>query len=371
MPTALLVTADLGGNIPPLFGIASELRHRGWTVHVHGDARLRSRAETAGFSFTEGSGPAYDPLAAMSTPAGLRAVSRFFGDRSRGRDAVELARRIDADVALVDTLLAGVVAECTAAGVPTVVLGHTIWHYIERVYARSPIALLMRLHGVDLLRTLRAADAMIIPTDPRLDGAGALPPNAVRTGPVLQETPRREERGPRARVLVSLSTNWFPGQDAVLQRVLDAVEPLPVDVVVTAGRASDIGRLRVPANAEVHRMLDHAAVLPGVDVLIGHGGHATTVRALAHGVPILVVPVFSMIDQPAIGRAVQRIGAGLTLPGRAKPDRIRKAVVRLLHEPRFRRTAEAIGNDLARGVGASAAADEIARVAASRARTAA
>ena len=40
MPTALLVTADLGGNIPPFIGVGRALLRRGWTVHLLGDGSL-------------------------------------------------------------------------------------------------------------------------------------------------------------------------------------------------------------------------------------------------------------------------------------------------------------------------------------------
>lgn len=362
MPTALLVTADLGGNIPPIMGIAGELVRRGWTVHLLGDERLRERAGAAGLRFLR-SAIHFDPLRPMSTPRTLITMSRFFGGPATGREAVEVARRVRADVVLVDTLLVGAVAACTTAGMPTVVLGHTLWTYMEKGFARGPIALLMRVRGLDMMKTLASAHLMLIPTSQRLDDA-VLPRNALRIGPVLQETPRREGREALPRVLVSLSTNWFPGQDQVLQRVLDAVAPLPVEVTATAGRAIDLATLRVPANAQVHRMLDHAGVLPGVDLLIGHGGHATTVRALAHGVPVLVIPLHAMIDQRAIGQSVERAGAGLVLPTRADPAAIRTAAQRLLGEPSFRARAEELGAEIRSQDAAAAGAAAIERVAA-------
>lgn len=47
--TALVVTTGLGGNIPPMLGIATELRRRGWNVIVHSDDPVTQRAQQDGF----------------------------------------------------------------------------------------------------------------------------------------------------------------------------------------------------------------------------------------------------------------------------------------------------------------------------------
>src|SRR5688572_32535190 len=53
-------------------------------------------------------------------------------------------------------------------------------------------------------------------------------------------------------------------------------------------------------------------VLPRAAAMVCHGGYATTVGALAHGVPQVVVPVFA--DQGRNARRVAEIGAGIALP---------------------------------------------------------
>jgi hypothetical protein len=70
---------------------------------------------------------------------------------------------------------------------------------------------------------------------------------------------------------------------------------------------------------------------------VGHGGFGTTMAALAHGVPMVVVPLFA-IDQHYNAAAVARAGAGVALgegPGAtgvgARPHR--PDVLRPKHEP--------------------------------------
>lgn len=357
MPTALIVTADLGGNVPPELGIAAELQRRGWGVIVHGDERLRHPVAEAGLRFALAEGDAYDPLQPRTTPRALREITRFMADRSRGRSALAVAEREGADVVVVDALLLGAAAQCEEEGLRTVILAHTTWDYFARSFESGPIAALVRLRGVSPVRTFDRADKVLVTSDARLGSTKTLPGNAVRTGPVLQERPEPTRTEDPPLVLVSLSTVWFPGMSKALQRVLDALAPLPVRVEVTTGRTIRPADLRVPGNANVQPFADHGRILPHASLVVGHGGHATTVRALAHGVPLLVLPMHPMLDQPLIGKAVAAAGAGLRLPKSARPEAIRAAARRLLAEPAFRTAAEAIGADLRGGDGAGAAAD--------------
>jgi UDP:flavonoid glycosyltransferase YjiC (YdhE family) len=65
---------------------------------------------------------------------------------------------------------------------------------------------------------------------------------------------------------------------------------------------------------EVHHYLPHEEIMPKASLVIGHGGHSTTMRALAHDLPLLILPVHPMLDQPMIGKAVADVRAGLVDP---------------------------------------------------------
>lgn len=359
MSVVLIVTVDLGGNIPPAIGIAAELRRRGDRVVVLADEAVRTRAERAGAEFLLAEGVAYDPLLPRSAPRTLREITRLFADRARGRAAAAVARSLGADVVLVDGLLVGAAAETERAGIPTVLLAHTTWAYFARTFRRGPVRALLRWRGVEPMAVVDAAARVLVVADPRLDRT-PLPRNAVRVGAVLQDAPALGRRGTPPTVLVSLSTIWYPGMGPALQRVLDALADLPIRVEVTTGRAVRAVDLRIPSNTTVHELADHGDLLLRSSALVGHGGHATTVRALARGVPVLVLPMHPMLDQPVVGREVRAAGAGLDLRKSAKPVEIRAAVSRLLEEPAFRDAARSIAERMAERDGAAAAADELA-----------
>lgn len=362
MPTALLVTADLGGNIPPFAGLARALVARGWAVHLLGDAALAGVAAREGLPFTSSERIRYDPLVPRTTLRTLRDITRLFADRALGREAVAIARRIGAGVVVVDTLLVGVVTECEDAGLTTVVLAHTLLGFLRRNFGPGPVGALLRLRGVRATAVLERADLLLLATDAAFEPDATPPGNAASIGAILQEAPRRRERGGRPLVLVSLSSIWYPGQERVLQHVLDGLAALPVDVVVTTGRAVDPAALTEPANADVRGFVDHAELLPEAALVVGHGGQATTMRALAHGVPVLVLPLHPMLDQPMIGRAVARAGVGLLLPKRADPGAIRAAAGHLLADEGVRTAARAFGERLAATDAADAGAEALERL---------
>ena len=67
-------------------------------------------------------------------------------------------------------------------------------------------------------------------------------PAVCHTGVVWQGVPKAAVHASVPRILVSLSTCAFAGQRRMLQNILDAIAPLPVEATVTVGPAIDAGR---------------------------------------------------------------------------------------------------------------------------------
>ena len=194
MPTVLVVTVDLGGNVPPVLGLAAE---------------LAPAATASCCTPTRPFGAAPPPPAASSCSPREPTTTRCWrGARSArcGRSPASsrtagaavtsstAARTLGADVVLVDALLTGTAAEVEAAGLRTVLLGHTTWEYLAPQLGRGP-----RHRRAPAPR--RRADAGARARRPappahrrRLDPADPLPANAVRVGAVLQEPVARRRR---------------------------------------------------------------------------------------------------------------------------------------------------------------------------------
>ncbi|UZJ26037.1 glycosyltransferase [Rhodococcus antarcticus] len=352
----LVATADLGGNAPPALGIAARLAADGADVHVIGHDRQRSAVAALGLGFTAYTHPrGYDARKPRSTPSTIRGLAGLSCDSGVGVDLLETAATRRSEVLLVDCMLLAALRAGARSGLPTVALVHTFPEFFTGPWAHGPIGALATLRGLRPATVWAELAGAVTVCLPELVGASTALGGPV-VGPVWQGTPRRATPSPvRPVVLISLSTVWWSGQDAVAQRVLDAVGGLDVDAIFTTGPALDPAALTAPANVEVHRWADHADLLPGVNAVIGHGGHATTMLALAHDLPLLMLPMHPLVDQPTVARVVAEHGAGLRLRRSAPVETIRSALDRLVTDPSYRIAAGDLGARIRGHDGAAAA----------------
>ena len=137
---------------------------------------------------------------------------------------------------------------------------------------------------------------------------------------------------------------------------VDAIGELPLHAVVTTGPAVDPAGLTAPDNVELHRFIPHADVMPTVSLVVGHGGHSTTMLALAHDLPLVILPVNPAFDQPIIGRRIAELGAGVTLPPTSSAAEIRAAIERAHVTPSIQTEAARLGAAIRATHGTSAAA---------------
>jgi UDP:flavonoid glycosyltransferase YjiC (YdhE family) len=349
MADVLFVTWDGGGNVPPAAGIAEELRSRGHRVRFLGHPRQAPDFAERGLEFS--GFPTARPFDS-TVPATPLTILAAFGDRAMGADVVAELDARPADVVVVDCLLFGVMDALRGAGRSYVGLEHSFDACWRRL-AKGPFGLLLRLRGLNALELLDAGEPTMAATIPELDAGHG---DVVHTGAVVSGVPARVSR---PTVLVSLSTFAFRGLEPTWQRVLDAVAPLDARVIATTGPAVDASRLRVPARVELHRWLPHGDVMPEVSVVVGHGGHATTMTALAHDLPLLVLPMDSKTDQPFIGRALEAAGAGRSMSRRSSPRKIRAAIETLLADGPHHAAAARLGTAVRGLPGATTGADLI------------
>jgi UDP:flavonoid glycosyltransferase YjiC (YdhE family) len=158
-------------------------------------------------------------------------------------------------------------------------------------------------------------------------------------------------------VLVSLSTYAYARMRETLQSVVDATAGLGVPVVATTGPAIDPAQIRGHADLEVLRFVPHAHVMPRATVFVGHGGHGGTMTALAHDLPVLLLPMYDLADQPMVARSIERAGAGRTLSRRSAPAEIRAALHGLLADGAHRVSAARLGAAIRRRDASRTAAD--------------
>jgi MGT family glycosyltransferase len=159
--------------------------------------------------------------------------------------------------------------------------------------------------------------------------------------------------GDRPIVLVSTSSE-HQRDKRLVSVAFEALAGSQMDVVATLP-AHALDGLRVPDNARLESFLPHGPLLSRARCAITHGGAGITQKALAHGVPVCVVPFGR--DQGDVARRVELAGAGVRLsPRRLTPSRLADAVSAAIE---LRDGARRIGEAFAAAGGAVAGADAI------------
>ncbi|WP_167043437.1 glycosyltransferase [Salinibacterium sp. ZJ454] len=365
MGSVLFVTWDGGGNVPPALGIATELARRGHAVRFLGHPSQWEAFTGVGFTAEEfRHARRWSVTEAAGMTAAAMRYAGVFTDRGMGKDLVESVTRTTTDLVVIDSLLFGAMAGAARAGTRYSLLVHTLYSATFKTFVRGPLGLSARLRGFDPAALYRSAEHIIAATLKEIDYGASR--RILYTGPVLSAAAvgGGATRGESADnsgdllVLVSLSTTYISGQADALQRILDAVDGLAVRAVVTTGPAIDPAALTAPLNAEVHRFLPHARVMPTASLVVSHGGHATTMLALAHDLPQLIMPMNPFFDQPVIARALSDRNVGRTLPKNAPVSDIRTTIEHMLTDlDRYRDNAARLGTLVRAQDGAAAAAD--------------
>src|SRR6185503_20411409 len=101
-----------------------------------------------------------------------------------------------------------------------------------------------------------------------------------------------------------------------------------------------------PPNAYVERYVSQALLLPRVDAVVSHGGSGSMLAALAHGLPMLLVPLGA--DQ--FDNAARAVEAGLArrlLPDELDVATAREAVAALLEDDGARERARTVAAEIA------------------------
>jgi UDP:flavonoid glycosyltransferase YjiC (YdhE family) len=336
MARIAFVTWAGGGNVAPALATGVRMRDAGHQVEVVGPQSLGERVTGEGLEFVP-------RLVPDEWDVELMAVSV--------RDLLE---RRDVDVAVIDYMLPGAICGAEATGRPTAALVHTLYAALWRDGAPHPMAFAVNVGQLNEARTavgleplahvgqlLERVDRVLVTCPAEVDIVMPDIAASVRyVGAVMEPadtlwTARHHPQRPL--VVVSLGTTPM-GEEGLVQRVLDALEDEPVEVLALLGDHLRPEALRSPANALVRGYVRHASVLPAADVVITHGGLGTVLAALRHGVPMVCLPLGR--EQPENAQAVERLGAGRVLAPDSPASEIREAVREVLESEVCRLAAQ-------------------------------
>lgn len=379
-----------GGNVPPFIAALRGLAARGHDVRMIGDVSMKTEAIAAGARFQSWTrAPNRPDRSAESCFVRDRdikdpiAAFRQWRDRifvgpaqDHALDILDALTAEPADLMIGSDLLFGGMLAAEIARVPLVLLaanislsplpghppfgpgfqpagnaaerardaevaaaGETLWNETLPAFngARVHFGLAPLTRVLD--QTARAG-LCLLATSSSFDFPVTQLPDHVRyVGPLLEEpswvtsSVQRETGGDvLPNVLVSFSTT-HQGQDETLRRIVAALGQLRVSAVVTLGKALEQLTIAAPDNVRILGSASHDAILPSAQVVVTHGGHGTVLRALSHGVPLVVMPMGR--DQNDNAARVEYHRLGIRLDPTASPSEITRAVQGVLADASF------------------------------------
>ena len=359
MARIVIVTWAGGGNVPPALVLATRLAARGHDVRAIGTDSLADRFTGEGIAFT-----ARDPLHEWD-PSAL------------ARDVLAAAR--PADLVVADYMLPSALSAAEAAAVPAVALVHTLYGAnLDGSGGLFPMGMAGSLETQAAVRAdlgvpavasfgeLLGRSAGVMVTSPEsLDVPVPDRPDQVRyVGPLIEPAgPDDGWRPPgvddgRPLVVAGLGTTPMDELPA-LRRVLAALGLASVRGLVTVGDHLHPADLDPPHGVTVSGHVRHAAVLPWASAVVCHAGLGTVLAALAHGLPLVAVPLGR--EQPANADAVARVGAGVTVDPSSPPEDIAGAVRRAVDDLELRAGAARMAVEIDALVQSDAAVHEVER----------
>jgi MGT family glycosyltransferase len=368
----LVVIWDGGGNVMPAAALTAALVDHGHDVRVIGPVVLQDRFERAGARYRpfQRAQPPHLKEADVSED-NLLGWTRYVSGRRLADEVLDELRSEPTDAAVVDAFLSAGLAAAEKAGVPSVALVHVLyapaiagplatqWDPTRAMVenTRRHLGVAEIDPGAPLMAGLWSRCPIVLVCAPQTFDfpSDHLPANARYVGPILEGPKASPWRPGGGRVLVSFSTTAMRQGD-VLQRTLDALADVEVEVVCTLGGVPVDG-LSPPPNASISDWISHRELLPQTDVVVTHAGLSTVMTALASGVPMVCMPMGR--DQPLNAQRVATLGLGVELSAASTSTAIREAVEDVLNNLSFRRHAKSMADDIAAYANGAVAVQEL------------
>jgi MGT family glycosyltransferase len=367
-----VVTWSGGGNTTPTYALARRLIACGHEVTLLGQSAQAEAARDLGARFVSLGVPDWTPGKSLEDESD--AFSSLLFGPAVGEAVLDTIARDAPDVLVVDCMLTSALAVAERAALPSAALVHVLYEQFvagtmgRRWSAKLPVINETR-SGFGLppvgspMALLEPMRLVLVACPQAFDTAmPVLPQNVRYVGAMLDDPPTAPSASPwpladgRPRVLVALSTT-FQHQEAVLRRIAAALALLPLEAVITVGHAVEVDAIAPARNVAVVRYLAHRTILPDCALVITHAGLGTVMAALAHGVPLLCLPMGR--EQHDNAARVAACGAGLVLPPDADVDEISQTVRAMLAAPEYRTAARHMAATIARRDGRELAVDAL------------
>jgi UDP:flavonoid glycosyltransferase YjiC (YdhE family) len=380
-PLRILFTfAGDSGHFHPLVPIARACAAAGHTVAVGTRPRMMPVVRAAGFEAfaaepAAGRPPKRIPLQPLDQEREDRDLRDGFADRLarvRAAGLLALAETWRPDLVVCDEVDFGSVVAAESLGVPyATVAVMAAGSFVRSDLVAEPLSRLRAEQGLPPDPGLEMLSRYLVlsPVPPSFRDPAFPPPATAHTISPLTEEHAGEPLPPlsgKPLVYFTLGTVFNLESGDLFERVLAGLGRLPVDVVATVGREIDPAELGPqPPNVHVERFIPQSAILPRCRVVVSHGGSGSVIGALAHGVPVVLLPMGA--DQLLNAARCEALGVGRVLdPTTVTPERVRESVSAVLEDGAYRCAAGRLRAEAVAAPGPAHAVELLERLAATR-----
>ena len=133
----------------------------------------------------------------------------------------------------------------------------------------------------------------------------------------------------------------------IARAAVAALSDLPVRVILTVGEHTGQSLGQTPSNVRIERYIAHGHVLERAALMVSHAGHGSVMRALWHGVPMVLVPWGR--DQGGVAARAEHLGVAAVISrGELTDEQLARVASRILSDPAVRQQAGAVSKRLQR-----------------------
>ncbi|MGQ0604963.1 MAG: glycosyltransferase [Anaerolineales bacterium] len=373
------------GHFEPLVPVARAAETAGHTIAFGCGPSMAATVEGAGFTtFTLGTSAGGAPERLPLRPLDVEREAQEFRDRFardgaqyRAPHTLALCAKWQPEILVCDETDFGGMVAAERLGLPyATVLVIASGSFVRKALIAEPLRALRVEHGLppDPDLTMLSRYLVLSPFPPRFrDPAYPLPVTAHSFRPFTLDS-ARDEIAPawgarlddKPTVYFTLGTIFNMESGDLFQRVLAGLRALPINLIVTVGRDIDPEEFGPqPAHIHMERYIPQLAVLLHCDLVVSHGGSGSVMGALAHGLPMVLIPMGA--DQPLnAARCIQLGVARMLDPIAATPDAVDESVAAVLADPNYRQAAERMRDEIAALPGPAHAVTLLERLAAEK-----
>jgi UDP:flavonoid glycosyltransferase YjiC (YdhE family) len=352
------------GHLLPLLPVACAARVAGHTVAVGCGPAMAATVTASGLTVLPLSRGSATPKARLPLrPVDLERERREFRDRfarqgarARAPLVLTLCAEWRPDVLVCDETDFGSLVAAERLGIPyAAVLVMAAGTLVQPDVIGDALQDLRAEHGLPpdpnlemLRRYLVLAPFPVSYRDPAYPLPATAHAFAARLPPVAGRPTAWDGFRPEApTVYFTLGTVFNVESGDLFSRVLAGLRELPVNVVVTVGPHIDPAAFGAqPAHIQVRTYVAQDTILPHCQLVISHGGSGSVLGALAHGRPMVLIPMGA--DQPLNAARCEQLGVGWVLdPVALAPIEVQAAVQGVLAAPNYRLAAERMRADFA------------------------